>query len=58
MNKYKIQDRGIFYDSKRCYLCGKLITGESLKNHRGAAKDCYFKMKAHKAEHEREKTPK
>lgn len=51
----KIQDRGTFYDSKKCFICGKLIWGSSPKNHRLASKDCYLKIKAHQEEHEKEK---
>ncbi|GAI84720.1 unnamed protein product, partial [marine sediment metagenome] len=43
-------DRGMFYDSKKCFLCGKLIWGSSPQSHKLAKKDCYFKMKAHKEE--------
>lgn len=48
-------ERGMFYDSKKCFSCGKLIWGSSPKNHRLASKDCYFKMKAHQEEHQKEK---
>lgn len=43
-------DRGMFYDSKKCFLCGKLIWGSSPQSHKLAKKDCYFKMKAHREE--------
>ena len=45
----------MFYDSKKCFACGKLIWGSSPKNHRLASKDCYFKMKAHQEECPKEK---
>ena len=45
----------MFYDSKKCFVCGKLIWGSSPKNHRSASKDCYFKMKAHQEQHRKEK---
>lgn len=51
-------ERGIFYYQKKCYICGKLVWGSSPKNHRSASKDCYFKMKVHQEEHQKDKTGK
>lgn len=48
-------EQGFFYDSKKCFVCGKLIWGSSPKSHSKAKKDCYFKMKSHQEEHQKEK---
>lgn len=53
-------EKGLFYYQKKCFFpgCGKLIWGSSAKNHRSASKDCYFRMKAHEQEHQKDKTGK
>ena len=61
MRKNKREDsnqpgaKGLFYYQKKCFSCGKLIWGSSPKSRKMASKDCYFKMKAHKEEHQKEK---
>lgn len=63
MNKHKTTSqkdniRGLYYDSKKCHICGKIIYGESEKSHRLAKKDCYLKMRKHRQDHEKEEKQK